>query len=211
MEKPFDRLTLVATALTQRRGPRVLFDQLSLSVASGETVLLLGANGSGKTTLLRTIAGFLPPEHGTIVVETAHGPQPVADACHVVGHLNAIKPQFTVRENARFWASYLGGDPSTVDTALACLNLEELEDIPAGYLSAGQKRRLGLTRLLLAPRPIWLLDEPTAALDTASAAAVEHMIARHNDLGGIALVATHLPLALPRTRHLRLGLEQVAA
>ncbi len=136
----------------------------------------------------------------------------VGECSHFVGHLNAVKPQFTVRENLSFWVEYFGGAPGgkAVNGALERLNLVEIEDIPAGYLSAGQKRRLGLARLLLAPRPIWLLDEPTAALDAASAKTVERLIAEHTASGGLAIIATHLPLNLPALRELRLGLAEVA-
>jgi heme exporter protein A len=212
MQQSTERLTLLADNLAQSRGGRLLFEHLSFSVKPTETLLLTGPNGSGKTTLLRTLAGYLRPTTGHVRLDGSVLEQNPAEQCHFVGHLNALKSQFTVQENLRFWAQFLApaaqADP--VETALNRLDLTDIADIPAGYLSAGQKRRLGLARLLLAPRAIWLLDEPTAALDASSATALEMLISEHTNSGGLAVIATHLPLSIPRLRELRLGLQDVA-
>ncbi len=120
----------------------------------------------------------------------------MGELVHYFGHLNAIKSGMTVEENVRFWCGYLGGRPENVHPALDTFGLLPLRDIPAGYLSAGQKRRLGLARLLVAERPVWLLDEPATSLDTASQAIVAHVANRHLAKGGIVLAATHSPLGL---------------
>ena len=124
-----------------------------------------------------------------------------------MGHLNGIKSALSVRENAIFWADFLGGERDRVDRALEIFGLGALGDLPAGLLSAGQKRKLGLTRLFVAPRPIWLLDEPQASLDAASVKLLDAAIAKHLKAGGIAIVATHTPLKVKFARELKLGRE----
>lgn len=195
--------------LTQMRGTRLLHEHLSLTLSSGEGLVLTGANGVGKTTLLRTIAGFIPPLAGTVRLEGAGEDAHVAEHCHFVGHLNAVKASLTVAENLAFWHDFLGPEPGrptadAVEAAMERLTLVDLADIPAGYLSAGQKRRLGLARLLVAKRAIWLLDEPTVSLDAASRAIVDQLVAAHIKAGGMAIVATHLPLAVDGIRALEL-------
>ena len=161
-------MKLIAEGLTSIRGGRTLFAGLSFAVGAGEALLLLGPNGAGKTTLIRTIAGLLGPAAGTIRLEGGDAERSVGEQCHYVGHLNAVKSSLTVEENATFWCRFLGGRRDGLDAALAAFGLAALRDIPAAYLSAGQKRRLGLARVLLADRPIWLLDEPTVSLDRAA-------------------------------------------
>jgi heme exporter protein A len=200
-------MTLFVENLTVKRGWREIIAGLSFSVAVGEALVLTGANGAGKTTLLRTIAGLLAPETGVIRLDSvAGGPdREVGEMCHLLGHLNAIKSSLTVAENARFWAIYLGGPLDDVPAALDRFQLAELAAVPAGYLSAGQRRRLGLARLLVAPRPVWLLDEPAVSLDTASRKLLAHAIDLHVKGGGLVLAATHQPLGLDGARELRLG------
>jgi heme exporter protein A len=202
---------LVLEKLTVARGARTVISDLSLEVGSGEAVLLTGANGSGKTTLIRSIAGLIAPLSGRIVFEGGDHDRDLAQQCHYAGHANAIKANLTVSENLEFWKEYLNGDVASGDPqddmvgqALARLNLESLSSIPTAYLSAGQKRRVGLARILMAKRPVWLLDEPTVSLDTASVDVISKLINAHTSSGGMALIATHLPLALtsPRTLHL---------
>lgn len=200
---------LIIDNLTQMRGTRLLHENLSFDLSSGEGLVLTGPNGVGKTTLLRTIAGFIPPLSGTVSLAGAGEDAHVAEHCHFVGHLNAVKASLTVAENLAFWADFLGaapGRPATdaVEAAMERLTLVDLADIPAGYLSAGQRRRLGLARLLVAKRPIWLLDEPTVSLDAASRAIVDQLVAGHIKSGGMAIVATHLPLAVEGIRSLEL-------
>src|SRR5262249_34703399 len=146
------------------RGGRILFAGLSFMVEAGEALLVTGPNGAGKTTLLRTLAGFLSPEAGELRLQGGAAETSIGEQCHYVGHANAVKTGLTVLENAGFWSGFLAGPQDAQDrfaTALTTFGLEALRDIPAGYLSAGQRRRAGLMRLALARRPIWLLDEPT--------------------------------------------------
>jgi heme exporter protein A len=129
----------------------------------------------------------------------------VGEQCHYVGHLNALKASLTVEENAAFWCRFLGGRRDGLDAALAAFGLAALRDMPVAYLSAGQKRRLGLARVLLAHRPIWLLDEPTVSLDSAAQAALTRTVEGHLAKGGLVVAATHAPLGLPNARELHLG------
>jgi len=205
---------LVAEDLIIDRGARRVIDGLSFAVALGETLVLSGANGSGKTTLLRALAGFIRPVRGSIRLEGGDGEQTLAEQAHVVGHANAVKSSLTVAENLAFWADYLGQGLTTserIETALRHFGLDDLGEFPAAYLSAGQKRRLGLARLLAADRPVWLLDEPTVSLDTASTERLVAAVNAHTKSGGIAVVATHLPLALERARTLELAARRMAA
>jgi len=192
-------MRLICKELACVRGGRLVFSGLCLNVGAGEALVLRGANGSGKSTLLRLIAGLLHPEHGTIRLEGVQiqGDQeerPRGEFCHYCGHADALKSSLTVGENLSFWAQYYGG--GDVDRALEAMNLGFLEDIPASLLSAGQKRRLGLARLALTHRPVWLLDEPAVSLDAASQALLETMIGAHISGGGLVLAATHTALAM---------------
>jgi heme exporter protein A len=189
-------MKLVADRLTLVRGTRTLQSDLSFAVETGSALLITGANGVGKSTLLRAVAGLFPAAAGRVRLEGAAEPDAVAEAVHYFGHLNAVKSSLTVEENVRFWCGYLGGRTENVATALETFGLLPLRDIPAGYLSAGQKRRLGLARLLVAERPVWLLDEPATSLDVASQAVVAGVVNRHLGRGGIVLAATHSPLGL---------------
>ena len=184
-----------------------MLHDLSFGVASGEALLLTGPNGAGKSTLLRTLAGFLAPIRGRVTLSGADPELSIAEQAHFVGHLNAVKASLTVAENAAFWVGFLGGAPSS--GALTRFGLAALADIPAGFLSAGQKRRLALARLLIARRPLWLLDEPTAALDAAASAILTEVVDAHVKQGGVAVVATHVPLGLAGARELRLGVPAV--
>ncbi len=203
-------MQLVAENLVLSRGGRVIVDGLSFRVSGGSALLLTGANGSGKTTLLRALAGFLRPTAGAVRLEGANGEHEPGELAHFVGHLDGIKTHLTVEENLAFWAAYLdaGGD---VAAALDGFALTGLAEIPAGYLSAGQKRRLALARLAAAKRPIWLLDEPTVSLDTASVALLVAAIEAHLAGGGLAVITTHVPLPLARAEEIRLGPTEAAA
>jgi heme exporter protein A len=204
-------MRLIGDKLSSVRGGRVLFAELSFAVAAGEALVVNGPNGSGKTSLLRTIAGLLPPAAGGVRIEGTTSDTPVREHCHYVGHRNAVKSALTVEENASFWAGYLGATGTAVTHALDTFGLSGLRDIPAGYLSAGQQRRLGLTRLLLGERPVWLLDEPTASLDDAAQAALLTAVNGHLRQGGIVVAATHVPLAFQQGRSLSLGSTAAAA
>ena len=198
-------MKLVADRLSSIRGGRKLFSELSFAVAAGEALLLLGPNGAGITTLIRTIAGLLSPAAGAIRIDGGEAERSVGEQCHYVGHLNALKSGLTVEENAAFWCRFLGGRRDGLDVALEAFGLAALRDIPAAYLSAGQKRRLGLARVLLAERPVWLLDEPTVSLDSAAQTALARAVAGHLAAGGVVVAATHVPLGLPNSRELHLG------
>ena len=211
-------MQLVAEDLIVERGGRCVIDGLSFAVAAGEALVLAGANGSGKTTLLRALAGFIRPVRGAVRLEGGDE-ELLAEQAHVVGHANAVKSSLTVVENTAFWGNYLGSGPpgssaatgERLDAALRHFGLDDLADFPAAYLSAGQKRRLGLARLLIADRPLWLLDEPTVSLDTASSERLVAAVNAHTKSGGIAVIATHLPLALESVRTLQLAHQRIAA
>jgi heme exporter protein A len=192
------------------RGLRVLFEGLSFTISTGEALMLTGPNGVGKTTLLRTIAGFIKPHAGAVILEGGDSEQTLGEQCHYVGHLNGVKPSFNVEENLHFFATFLGGAPEDEEIAAETLDLTALLDIPAGYLSAGQKRRLGLARLLCARRPIWLLDEPAVSLDTRSTGILADVVSQHLEQGGLVISVTHTPLGWTSATNLNLG-EFIAA
>lgn len=199
------RSRLVVEGLAVERGGRRVLSDLSFEVAAGEALLLTGPNGAGKTTLLKTIAGFLVPAAGRVALADGGDGEPIAERAHYVGHLNGARSTLTIEENARFWGRYLGGSEDRIESSLDRFGLASLAAIPVGYLSAGQKRRLALARLLLANRPLWLLDEPSSSLDASSTRVLAEVIDEHVAAGGVVLAATHLPLGLARSRELRLG------
>lgn len=203
----FASFRLIAEDLSLERGGRALLARLDLSLDSGEALAVTGPNGAGKSTLLRALAGLLPPTRGRIRLEGAPDGDVAAHA-HYVGHLDAAKPTLTAHENLVFWQAMLSlPDIRTAITpraALARLGLPHVADLPVGYLSAGQKRRVGLARLLLAPRPLWLLDEPTTALDRAAQAIFADCMRAHLADGGLVVAATHAPLGID-ARQLELG------
>lgn len=198
-------MKLSGDKLSSVRGGRTLFADLSFAVTAGEALLVMGPNGAGKTTLLRTIAGLLQPVTGRVVMEGGASDQALGEQCHYVGHSNAVKTGLTVAENAGFWNRFLGNGRDGIAPALEAFGLSALRDIPAGYLSAGQKRRLGLARLLLADRPLWLLDEPTSSLDHAGQETLITAANAHLTRGGMVVAATHMPLGFARARELHLG------
>lgn len=173
--------------LAVARGGVTVLHGLSFRLAAGQALILRGPNGSGKTTLLRTLAGLQPAVGGTIDL----APETAAYGAHADG----LKSTLTVRENLAFWAAIHGTD--TVEEALVGMDVANLAHRRAAELSAGQKRRLGLARLLVAGRPVWLLDEPTVSLDVASVALFAGVVRRHLAGGGLAVVATHVDLGLP--------------
>jgi len=177
------------TELACARGGLPVLEGMNFAVAAGQALVLRGPNGIGKTTLLRTIAGLQPALAGAVSLP----PDSIAYAAHADG----LKATLTVAENLAFWAAVYG--TGGVATALARMNLAVLHDRPAGQLSAGQKRRLGLARLLVTGRPLWVLDEPTVSLDTASVALFADVLRAHLVQGGMALIATHIDLAVEAT------------
>jgi heme exporter protein A len=200
-------LALEVGDLTCIRGQRALFRALSFSVRSGALLCVEGPNGAGKTSLLRLIAGLLRPAAGTIHLRTDIGP--VTDSeergAYVgwLGHQDAVKPQMTVREQLSFFAQIYQTSQCS-EAALKAFGLAALAGVPGQFLSAGQKRRLALARLVLCGRPLWLLDEPLAALDAAGKKLVAESIQAHCASGGITIAATHEPLGL-QCETLRLG------
>jgi heme exporter protein A len=207
MEPPAN-VALEAQAIACERGGRLLFKGLSFALAPGEALLVNGPNGAGKTSLLRQIAGLLPLAAGHLNASGAEAETPLAELCHYVGHLNAAKNVLTVRENLAFWADYQGGGSAGLETALDAFSLAPLADISAALLSAGQKRKLALSRLFTSARPIWLLDEPSVSLDVASVARLDAAIRDHLKRGGIAVVSTHVPLKTKFAHTLPLGQER---
>ncbi|MEX0349928.1 MAG: heme ABC exporter ATP-binding protein CcmA [Paracoccaceae bacterium] len=179
-------MTLTVTDLAIARGGVPVLEGVSLSLAPGQALVLRGPNGIGKTTLLRTIAGLQPPLSGRI--------DGADDAIAYAGHSDGIKPTLTVTENLSFWAAVFGA--RGIKDALEAYSLHDLADRHAGNLSAGQKRRLGLARLLVTGRPIWVLDEPTVSLDTEAVAKFADAVRAHLGQGGSALIATHIDLGL---------------
>ncbi len=186
--------------LAIQRGERVLFRNFSLEIAAGEAVALIGANGAGKTSLLRAVAGFLRPIAGSLTFIGADGPLPADDArravCHMVGHQDGLKPGRRAREELIFQARWTGGDEPAALAAAARLGITRLLDLEVRVLSAGQRRRLALARIIASPRALWLLDEPLAPLDAASRALVGTLMTEHLDGGGMILAAVHDPLPI---------------
>ena len=165
---------------------------------------VIGPNGSGKSSLLRLIAGLLRPSAGRIELQGGPAERTIPEQAHYLGHLDALKPSLTVAENLGFWTRYLGDRVGGACEALAAVGLGGLTDLPAAYLSAGQRRRLSLARLIAVPRPIWLLDEPTSALDMAGQERLAELMREHLGTGGMILAATHGPLWI-EAKELRLG------
>ncbi|MGE0740806.1 MAG: heme ABC exporter ATP-binding protein CcmA [Hyphomonadaceae bacterium] len=198
---PFqDKPALRVETLAIARGGRVVFEGLSFAAQPGAFVEVRGGNGAGKTSFLRAVAGFLKPRAGRIQFDGAEEP---ALALHHVGHLNALKSVVSVRAHVRYWAGLLGGADS--DDVLSRVGLQAQADLPARVLSQGQARRLALSRLLIAARPIWLLDEPAAALDAQGRAMLADLIEAQIGVGGIVLAAVHEPLGPTPTQTLTLG------
>lgn len=186
------------------RGGREVFAGLDFEVASGEALAVTGANGSGKTSLLRLIAGLLAIADGSIVLEGGDTELTLPEQAHYLGHRDALKPALSVAENLSFWRDFLGGKPSDARGGLAAVGLDHAAQLPAAYLSAGQRRRLSIARLLVVRRTIWLLDEPANALDTAGQTIFTALMQDHLAQGGLIVAATHAPLGIP-ARALRLG------
>lgn len=188
-------MELTITNLGVTRGVLRVLSGVSLSLRAGEAIVLRGPNGVGKTTLLRTIAGLQSAREGEIRVPE--------DALAYAGHADGLKATLSVAENLSFWAQTFG--TKDMSAAMAAFDLTALADRPAGMLSAGQKRRLGLSRLMVTGRPIWLFDEPTVSLDADAVAMFVTVIRAHLSRGGAALMATHIDLGLSEARVLDLG------
>jgi heme exporter protein A len=181
-------MNLRVTDLACARGPAQILAGVSFAVAPGQALILRGPNGAGKTTLLRTLAGLTPPLAGRIEADP--------DAIAYAAHADGLKAQLTVEENLIFWAGVFGTNDPT--PAIAAFHLAPLLDRRAGEMSAGQKRRLSLARLLVTGRPVWCLDEPTVSLDAENVARFAAAVTAHLNTGGSAVIATHIDLGLPQ-------------
>jgi heme exporter protein A len=197
-------MRLSGRGVTCVRGGRVVFAGLDFEAAGGEVLAVTGANGSGKTSLLRLIAGLLLPAEGAVALEGGEAELTLPEQAHYLGHRDALKPALSVTENLSFWRDFLGGEAQDAGQSLAAVGLDHAAHLPAAYLSAGQRRRLSLARLLTVRRPVWLLDEPTAALDVAGQKLFAGLMRNHLARGGLIVAATHGPLGI-ETRELRIG------
>lgn len=193
--------------LACRRGERLIFRRLGFALEAGEALVLSGPNGSGKSSLLRLMAGLLPPFSGTLSwagEAIAHDPAAHRARLHLIGHQDAVKSVLTVGETVKFWAGLRGADDGAAAAAVERFGLGPLADAPCRLLSAGQKKRLSLARLLASKAPLWLLDEPTTGLDAAATRNLEGILAEHREAGGIVIATTHIPLALAGAQSLSL-------
>jgi len=192
--------SLSVEALSLQRGERLLLTDFGLRLAAGEAIALTGPNGAGKTSLLRAIAGFIAPLAGRISFGGAVGELDAAEAryagVHLVGHQDGLKPGRTARDELGFAVDWTGGDDDSAAAAAAALGLAPLLDLAVRHLSAGQRRRLALARLIASPRALWLLDEPFAPLDAAHRARFGELMARHVAGGGLVIAAVHDPLPI---------------
>jgi len=197
-------MRLSATDVAAERGGRLVFSSLSLSVGAGEFLAVTGPNGAGKSTLLRLLAGLLRPTAGTIRLEP-DSDTPRSQQVNYLGHLDALKPGLTVGENLSFWRRIAETPDRGVDDALEAVGLARLADTPVTYLSAGQRRRIAIARLLVANRAIWLLDEPSSGLDATSEGRLGRIVGNALAGGTIVVAASHQPLPVPATATLQLG------
>ncbi len=202
-------MRLVAENLGGERGANPLFNSLCATVQSGQALIITGPNGAGKSTLLRIIAGLLPASEGAVWLETAGGAEPVAAHSHYLSTLNGMKPALSVYENLKFWQDFHGNPLLDIDEALDMVGLSNIDHLPYGYLSTGQKRRVTIATLLCSHRPLWLLDEPTSGLDTHAQGMFAGVMRNHLASGGMIVAVTHIALGLEQgeaatVQHLRL-------
>jgi heme exporter protein A len=204
-----DVMHLTGKDLACERGGRLVFSGVDFRLSGGESLVVAGRNGAGKSSLLRVLAGLLRKSAGQLDLKGGADEATLGEQAHYLGHLDAVKPSLSVGENLRFWASYFGA-PRTVplEPALAAVDLGPLADLPAAYLSAGQKRRLSIARLVAVRRPVWLLDEPTSALDATSQGLLTTLMRDHLAGGGMIVAAAHGPIGLDRPKELRLGRQE---
>jgi len=192
-------MNLTLDNLACRRAGRLVFRDLCFRVEEGQAAALRGPNGVGKSTLLRQLAGLIPVAGGDArlgKVSLAADQQGFQEQVTYAGHLDSVKPALSIGENLMLWSGIYGNSAARADAALARFGLDAIATRPAAQCSAGQKRRLGLARLLVVDRPLWLLDEPTVSLDAEAAALVADLVREHIAAGGMALIATHVALGL---------------
>jgi heme exporter protein A len=197
-------MRLCAVDLACHRGGRDVFTGLGFTVSSGEALAVTGRNGAGKSSLLRTIIGLARITHGTLALEGGDRELTIPEQAHYLGHQDALKPSLSVGENVQFWANFLGARDAQIGPVLDAVGLEDLIDLPAAYLSAGQRRRLSIARLLAVKRPIWLLDEPTSTLDASAQNRLTSLMRTHLSEGGLVIAATHGTIGLGSIRELQL-------
>ncbi len=205
--------SLTGHAITCIRGERTVFTGVDFSVEEGGALLLLGPNGCGKSSLLRLVAGLSPPAEGRIAwngVSIDDDPALHHRRVRYLAHLDALKPALSVADNLRFWAGFYGGDEARVPAVLDRLGIGHLADAPAQLLSAGQRRRTALARVIVTPSPLWLLDEPTVTLDEDSIRVLEGLIAEHRAGGGLVVTSTHAGFAVPDAKVLAMGRREAA-
>lgn len=208
---------LTVSNLSAIRGGEIIFSDLGFELKESEALIITGHNGSGKSTLLRVVAGLLSAASGEIILAgkpdgaaVDFHERPFGEHCHYLGHENAMKPALSVTENLDFWRKLDAEPHLEIDEALDMVGLPALAHVPFGHLSTGQKRRIAIARLLVSWRPIWLLDEPTAGLDTRSEAQFADLMKVHLEDGGIILAATHIPLGLKNTKSLIMGVPALS-
>ncbi len=204
-------MRLNAVDLACYRGGRDVFSGVSFAVSSGEALTVTGRNGAGKSSLLRLVIGLLRLAAGRLTLEGGDPELSIAEQAHYLGHQDALKTSLSVAENLRFWAGYLGAKSIDISAPLGAVGLAPLAGLPAAYLSAGQRRRLSIARLIAVPRPIWLLDEPASTLDAMAALRLTDLMQAHLGGGGVILAASHGPIGLPHTRELRLDAQEGAS
>ncbi len=199
-------MRLSASDLACWRGGREVFAGVRFSVASGEALTISGRNGAGKSSLLRMVVGLVRIGGGRLDLEGGNPELTLGEQAHYLGHQDALKPSLSVGENLQFWAGFLGAGAADIGKPLAAVGLDVLADLPAAYLSAGQRRRLSVARLLAVERPIWLLDEPASTLDATAQELLIGFMRAHLAAGGLILVATHgAMIGLDGAQELRLG------
>ncbi len=186
------------------RGGRDVFSGLNFEIDAGQALAVTGANGAGKSSLLRILAGLLPKTSGEVTLEGGESELTLPEQAHYLGHRDPIKGALTARENLEFWNEFLGGVRAGPTASLAASGLSHAADLPAAFLSAGQRRRLSMARLLTVRRTVWLLDEPASALDTEGQNLFIALMRAHLGDGGIVVAATHEPLGIP-AEELRIG------
>ncbi len=189
-----------AQQLAAQKGERQLFENIGFELSSGQCLLLQGPNGSGKTTLLHMLAGAEKIETGKLEIIMAASPEPRIDGVfgisHFISHQNSLKANLTVYENLKFWTEFLGGEISKLDQALSTVGLAPMPHILAARLSAGQKKRLMLAKLLTISHPLWLLDEPSVSLDAEGQKLLTILMQNHLKAGGILIASSHIPLGV---------------
>lgn len=205
-------MRIFAQNLSVKRGEELIFTDVSFELFPTESLTISGPNGVGKSTLLRALAGLLPIDSGTFEIKTdSKEAKPNTEYCHYIGHKNAMKAELTVLENLNFWQRTMAQEDIVDDdlimspeAAVELLGLSHTLDLPFGFLSQGQRRRIALAKLFVSYRPVWLLDEPTAALDKASSDNFANITNGYLEKGGIVIAATHVPLGFKEVKQLEM-------